>query len=328
MKNTLLWSALFTVMCGSVQADVTQTTTTTAQPVTNQGTATPTSTIQSAPQTGTQPTVQQPTKFPTAQTAQPVNCDYKIPAETKVIDQSLVSTWSENATVQAFNFEPQSIDSQMHDLQKCFTDQGWMSFTEALQKSGNIEAIKTQNLTVSSQVDGQLQISQSQDNQWKITLPLQVVYQNDKEKVTQLLNINLLVGRKVTGELGIMQMIAAPRTIVSTTPQTTTTTTTTTAPTVTKTPNPTTTTVPAEIDATKVQTPSSTDAGASTTTPTTVTPTNNGTTPSNDATKATPTEATTTTPQGATTVPADTGTATQPSTTTTTVPTNTQNTNP
>jgi len=39
---------------------------------------------------------------------------------------------------------------------------------------------------------------------------LQVVYQNDKEKLTQKLNVDLLIGRKMSGDLGIMQMIAIP----------------------------------------------------------------------------------------------------------------------
>ena len=105
----------------------------------------------------------------------------------------------------------------MQKLKTCFTDQGWTGFSSALEKSGNLEAIKTQKLTVSSQLDGQPQVTEAKENQWKITLPLQVVYQNDKEKVTQLLNVNLTVGRKVSGDLGIAQMIATPRT--ATTPQ-------------------------------------------------------------------------------------------------------------
>ena len=103
----------------------------------------------------------------------------------------------------------------MQKLQSCFTDQGWTGFNSALQKSGNLDAIKTQKLTVSSQVDGQPQVTEAKDNQWKITLPLQVVYQNDKEKVTQLLNVNLTVGRKITGDLGIVQIIASPREIAT-----------------------------------------------------------------------------------------------------------------
>nr|WP_241480505.1 DotI/IcmL family type IV secretion protein [Legionella norrlandica] len=118
----------------------------------------------------------------------------------------------QKATTQSFDFEPNTVDSQLQKLQACFTDQGWQSFNSALQKSGNLDAIKSQSLHVSSQIDGQPQITEALGNQWKITLPLQVVYQNDKEKVTQLLNVNLTVGRKITGDLGINQMIATPRT--------------------------------------------------------------------------------------------------------------------
>ena len=60
-------------------------------------------------------------------------------------------------------------------------------------------------------MDGQLAIAASKENLWKVTLPLQVVYQNDKERLTQLLTIDLLIGRKSSGDLGILQMIAVPR---------------------------------------------------------------------------------------------------------------------
>ena len=74
------------------------------------------------------------------------------------------------------------------------------------------EAIQSQHLTVTSMADGDVKINPIKDNQWKITVPLQVAYQNDKEKLTQLLTVDLLIGRKVNGDLGIMQMIATPRT--------------------------------------------------------------------------------------------------------------------
>lgn len=104
----------------------------------------------------------------------------------------------------------------MQKLQPCFTEQGWTGFSAALQKSGNIEAIKSQKLNVTSQIDGQTLITDTKDNQWKITLPIAVVYQNDKEKVSQLLSVDLTVSRKTNGDLGITQMIAAPRGTVTT----------------------------------------------------------------------------------------------------------------
>lgn len=222
MKNSLLCAALLSLMCTQAQAD--NTPQTTNQPPTTNGQTTPAGAVvvptnQPTVQSGQLPTVTpssvQPTSQPTI-TGQPqpatvINCEYKIPAETKVIDKTLVLNWSEKATLQAFDFDATTLDGQLLKLQPCFTEQGWTGFNTALQKSGNLEAIKTQKLHVSSKIDGQTQITDVTDNQWKIAIPLQVLYQNDKEKVTQLLNVNLTIGRKTSGDLGIVQIIATPR---------------------------------------------------------------------------------------------------------------------
>ena len=153
----------------------------------------------------------EPSSVPAPQAELVVNCKYRITAETTTIEQSLISTWAGKAAVQSFNFNPAAIDEELAQLKLCYTDQGWQGFDEALKKSGNIEAIKSQHLTVTSQVDGELKVNPIKDNQWKVSVPLQVVYQNDKEKLTQLLSLDLLIGRKMSGDLGIMQMIATPR---------------------------------------------------------------------------------------------------------------------
>lgn len=141
-----------------------------------------------------------------------VNCNFHISANTPRVDESIVSTWTERAIMQAFDLNYVDIDTQLGALKPCFTDQGWQGFNDALLQSGNIKAIKAQQLTVSSQMDGALTITSSKENLWKVTIPLQVVYQNNKEKLTQRLTIDLLIGRKLSGDLGIMQMIAVPRT--------------------------------------------------------------------------------------------------------------------
>lgn len=207
MKNTVLWAALFTLIGTQSHADVQI-----QQPKTSvQENLQNPATTQSQPLT--QPASQ--TVTTTAQQAPVINCEYKIPAQTKTIDQSLVLNWSEKATIQAFDFNPATIDAQLVQLQHCFTEQGWTSFNSALEKSGNLDAIKSQNLHVSSVLDGQIQVKDVKDNQWKIMLPIQVVYQNDKEKVTQLLDVDVTIGRKITGDLGINQMIATPRPAVT-----------------------------------------------------------------------------------------------------------------
>ena len=249
MKKTILWTALFTLLTAPVFAEEAPTpappTSTTPAPTTTS----PANAVPNAapppeaqlPSAGQAPTTKQlegpttsgaPTQaLPPVQPASPtsaadaptvtavaqpaanqaVNCEYKLPAATKVVDQALVLDWSEKATIQAFSLDPAALDAQFTKLQPCFTEQGWTGFNTALQQSGNLEAIKTQKLLVSSKVDGKAQMTESKINQWKVTMPLQVVYQNDKEKVSQSLTIDLTVNRKINGDLGITQIIATPR---------------------------------------------------------------------------------------------------------------------
>lgn len=150
-----------------------------------------------------------------AKTAKPISpdkidCDFKIDPTAEVKNETVI-IWSEKAAVQSFNYSDDNVDARLKELKSCFTDQGYSGYQDALSKSGNIEAIKSQKLTVSSLVDGSTKINKLEDNKWQLKVPLQVVYQNDKEKLTQLLFIDMLVARKPSGELGILQIIAAPR---------------------------------------------------------------------------------------------------------------------
>lgn len=137
-----------------------------------------------------------------------IDCRYKIAASTKTVDLAIVSQWVEKATVQSFDFDKAHLEQQLKDLQACYTNEGWKSFNEALTQSGNLEAIKAQNLTVSALAGSKPVVESTRPNQWKVTLPLEVVYQNDKNKVTQDLDVTLVVGRKPSGDLGIMQLVA------------------------------------------------------------------------------------------------------------------------
>lgn len=140
--------------------------------------------------------------------AEPINCNYKIPGEMKTINEDLVIKWAEYAATQSFDFNPVSIESQLQKLESCYTAKGWTNFKSALDKSGNIEAMRSQNFIMNSRVNGQIKLLRTGNNQWSIELPLQVVYQNKQVNVTQFLNVNLTMGRKPTGEFGIMRITA------------------------------------------------------------------------------------------------------------------------
>jgi hypothetical protein len=207
MKKTILTTALMTLLCHSSLAEDTAT-----QPAVPDTVPTVSAPIANEPakvETTTEPL--KTSDVPATPSAPVIDCKYAIPAQKSDIEASVISTWGEKAAMQSFSFNPASVDQEMGDLKLCYTDQGWQGFTDALQKSGNIDAIKTQHLTVSSQMDGEIKMTVVKDNQWKVIVPLQVVYQNDKEKLTQQLTVELLIGRKVSGDLGIMQMIASPR---------------------------------------------------------------------------------------------------------------------
>lgn len=195
-------------------------------PITN-NTATDTTTTNSvvalppAPTPGAQPT--NTAAAPAPATTPTIDCNLHIPSNQTTIDPTLITTWASKAALQSFNFSPATIDTQLEALKACYTEAGWKGFNDALQKSGNISSIKSQQLNVSSQTDGTATINTVKDNQWKIVLPVEVVYQNDKEKVTQHLNVEVLVGRKATGDLGVMQMIATARPVEAATTTTPTT---------------------------------------------------------------------------------------------------------
>lgn len=227
MKKVMLWSAVLTLISSQVQS---QPQGLQAQNLTSSQAALPhqialneekpmIKTDSQAPAAATVPVVPSAQANPAdAPSAASMNCTYKIPADMKKVDDATITSWSEKAAMQSFSFAPEKVDAQVSELQPCFTDQGWTGFSAALKKSGNVEAIKAQKLSVSSQVMGQTQVSGLKEDQWKVAVPLQVTYQNDKDKATQLLNIELTVSRKPNGGLGIMQMIATPKNTAVTIP--------------------------------------------------------------------------------------------------------------
>ncbi len=158
----------------------------------------------------------------TPETTPQVNCNYTVPAGTPDIDNAILIQWAESATKQSFDFKHDRLEKQLDELKSCFTDSGWQSFKDALQKSGNVTAIKSQKLNVNSSVTGTSTLSKIKDNQWKVNIPFEVIYQNDKETLKQSLIVDLMVERKTSGQLGVMQIVVAPDETKTTAPNTST----------------------------------------------------------------------------------------------------------
>ena len=139
-----------------------------------------------------------------------INCQYKLPEDTASVEQSVITTWAEKALVQSFQFVPENMSTELEALKSCYTDQGWKAFNEALKTSGNLEAIRSNNLNVTSKIAGEIHVENIKEKQWKVSMPLKVTYQNKEKHLLQALNVDLLIALKKSGSFGIMQVIAAP----------------------------------------------------------------------------------------------------------------------
>ena len=148
----------------------------------------------------------------TATSTTPMRCDTHFSKDTAVIEPTLLLQWATAAALQSFHFNPTTLETELLTLKPCYTDLGWQGFNDAWKKSGNIDAIKSKQLTVSSQPDGKATFEAIKDknNQWKVSLPIQVTYQNKQQKIIQRLTVDLTISRQASGDLGIMQLIAVP----------------------------------------------------------------------------------------------------------------------
>lgn len=140
-----------------------------------------------------------------------IDCTYQFSKDVTTIDAGVIETWAKHAAIKLFTFNNAELTKQLDALKLCFTDQGWQGFNAAFQKSGNLDAIKSRQLTVSATLKGDLSIQVNKDNQWKVSVPMDVVYQNKDNKIDQSLTVSLLITRKSTGGLGILQVIAVPQ---------------------------------------------------------------------------------------------------------------------
>ncbi len=140
----------------------------------------------------------------------PVDCVYQL-SSTALISEKELAEWAQLAILKSFDYSFDTLETQLQKLKACYTEQGWLAFNDALRQSGNLATIKAQQLTVSCEIEGKLKVDPFKNNQWKITVPVKVVYQNTQEKLTQRLYVAMLVTKKSSSQLGVVQIIAEPK---------------------------------------------------------------------------------------------------------------------
>ena len=189
---------------------------------TSDGTSEQTTSASNATETPTEPEASTKTETPekapakteeatTPESPIAINCSYKVPKDMSTIDPTLIKQWAEHAAIQSFQFDPTNLKSELAALKDCYTDQGWKAFNEALKTSGNLEAIQSNNLKVTSKIRGTSNVQDVKEKQWKVSIPMDVSYKNKEKQLLQSLNVDLLISLQKSGLFGIMQVIAVPK---------------------------------------------------------------------------------------------------------------------
>lgn len=154
----------------------------------------------------------------TPPTPAPIDCNYVIETSNLPSEDTVIK-WVSFAAKKTFNYSYNNIDQSFKTLQACYTKNGWKSFNQALQSSGNIDMVKKEQLIVSPQDNGSPEIlnapaEDSKKKSWVVLVPLNITYQSKTQSVKQDLNVKVFVQlKKSNGKemFGINQIIATPR---------------------------------------------------------------------------------------------------------------------
>jgi hypothetical protein len=140
-----------------------------------------------------------------------VTCSSLIPASPSENRRKFVKKWSAYVAKQAFALNYSTVEFDIQQIKDCFSDEGWTNFKSALDHSGNIPMIKTNLLTSTVQIIDPIAIQHIKDeSRWEIDVPMQIVYQNEKKKMTQMISVHLNIAELSSRRLSILQIMGNP----------------------------------------------------------------------------------------------------------------------
>lgn len=131
------------------------------------------------------------------------------------LDSAQILNWSSNALVKAYNIDYANYKQQIDDMKQYFTDSGWTSFKNAIEKDGVVETILKQNLVLTSVVSkAPIIVNEGLVGNvwgWHIQIPLVLTYSSASQSQSQNKIIDVVVVRRSEDEnpvgLGIEQIL-------------------------------------------------------------------------------------------------------------------------
>lgn len=140
-----------------------------------------------------------------------INCKSLIPESPSQNRRKFIKKYSAYVAKQTFAFNYLSIDFDLSQINECFTDNGWTQFKTALDHSGNVALVKNNLLTSSSQIIEPIAIQHIKDEaRWEVDVPIQIVYQNDKKKITQMISVHLNILELPDRHVSVLQIMGKP----------------------------------------------------------------------------------------------------------------------
>jgi hypothetical protein len=143
--------------------------------------------------------------------AKTLSCKNVAPNEDSPVKLDFLKKWSVYVSMKTFSLSHDTIDNTLVVLQDCFTTSGWNQFNDALNKSGNLNLIKTNHLSSNTHLMGQVVVQPQKEQQtWTADIPIRVVYQNDKQKISQQIHVHLRFSQLPNNKLAVMQIVGLP----------------------------------------------------------------------------------------------------------------------
>lgn len=127
-----------------------------------------------------------------------------------------VLSWTTQVVTKAWSLSFANYQQQLEDIKPSFTDPGWRGFEQALNRSGFIERILSQQL-VSTAVPQSAPVVVAEGLvggafAWRLQVPILVTYQSASAQSSQTINVQVTVVRRPETEnpkgLGIAQIVA------------------------------------------------------------------------------------------------------------------------
>jgi len=120
------------------------------------------------------------------------------------LTQAQLVVWTNEAIITAYTYDYKTIIPSQKATAKYFTAKAWFNYSQALLKSGLLDAVKKNKYTVSAVATMPPQIKSLKpvkgEKTWQAEMPILAVYKNPQYQQKQYLNIKLVI--QATGITG------------------------------------------------------------------------------------------------------------------------------